>query len=92
VLKGYPKPVLILQGLRDMQVHEIDANILKEADSRATLTLLPDVNHVLKSVSSDDARANFATYSDASLPLGPGVVSAISDFLTANAKPTRAGN
>jgi uncharacterized protein len=92
VLKGYPKPVLILQGLRDMQVHEIDANILKEADSRATLTLLPDVNHVLKSVSSDDARANFATYSDASLPLSPGVVSAISDFLTANAKATRAGN
>jgi uncharacterized protein len=92
VLKGYPKPVLILQGLRDMQVHETDANILKEADSRATLTLLPDVNHVLKSVNSDDRRANFATYSDASLPLAPGVVSAISDFLTANAKATRSGN
>lgn len=37
LLKGYPKPVLILQGLRDMQVHESDANILKEADSHATL-------------------------------------------------------
>ena len=92
VLKGYSKPVLILQGLRDMQVHETDANILKEADSRATLTFLPDVNHVLKSVNSDDRRANFATYSDASLPLAPGVVSAISDFLTANAMATRSGN
>jgi uncharacterized protein len=92
VLKGYPKPVLILQGLRDMQVRETDANILKEADSHATLTLLPDVNHVLKSVSSDDRRANIATYSDASLPLAPGVVSAISDFLTANAKATRSDN
>jgi hypothetical protein len=43
-------------------------------------------------VNSDDRRANFATYSDASLPLAPGVVSAISDFLTANAKATRSGN
>jgi hypothetical protein len=91
LLKGYPKPVLILQGLRDLQVHETDANLLKEADPHATLTLLPDVNHVLKSVSSDDRRANIATYSNASLPLAPGVVGAISDFLTANAKAIRAG-
>jgi fermentation-respiration switch protein FrsA (DUF1100 family) len=91
LLKGYPKPVLILQGLRDMQVHEVDANILKEADSNATLTLLPDVNHVLKSVNSDDRRANIATYSNASLPLAPGVVSAIRDFLTAKAKATQRG-
>jgi uncharacterized protein len=91
LLKGYPKPVLILQGLRDMQVHEVDANILKEADPNATLTLLPDVNHVLKSVNSDDRRANIATYSNASLPLAPGVVSAISDFLTAKAKATQRG-
>jgi pimeloyl-ACP methyl ester carboxylesterase len=86
VLKGYPKPVLILQGLRDIQVGESDAKGLKDADPHATLKLLPNVNHVLKSVSSDDRSANIATYSDASLPLAPGVVSAISDFLTANAK------
>jgi uncharacterized protein len=89
VLRGYSKPVLILQGLRDMQVHETDANILKEADPHAMLALLPDVNHVLKSVSSDDRAANIATYSNASLPLGSGVVSAISDFLAANTKAAR---
>ena len=91
LLKGYSKPVLILQGLRDLQVHETDANLLKEADPHATLTLLPDVNHVLKSVDSDDRRANVATYSNASLPLAAGVVGAISDFLTANAKANHAG-
>jgi pimeloyl-ACP methyl ester carboxylesterase len=90
--KGYAKPVLILQGLRDMQVTETDANILKAADPLATLALLPDVNHVLKSLSTDDRRANIATYSDASLPLAPGVASTISDFLTANVKATRSGN
>jgi uncharacterized protein len=46
------------------------------------LVLLPDVNHVLKSVTSDDVRANVATYGNASLPLAPGVVEAIADFLT----------
>lgn len=81
LLKGYPKPVLILQGLRDLQVHEVDARLLKDADPLATLVLLPDVNHVLKSVSTDDRRTNIATYADANLPLAPGVIDAVSDFL-----------
>jgi uncharacterized protein len=79
LIAAYTKPVLILQGLRDIQVREADAQLLKKADPTATLVLLPDVNHVLKSVSSDDLRANFATYGNASLPLAPGVVEAINE-------------
>ena len=86
LIKDYPRPVLILQGLRDLQVQEVDARILKEADPHATLALLPDVNHALKSVSSDDRSANIATYTNPSLPLAPSVVSTLADFLTANAK------
>ena len=74
-----------LQGQRDIQVHEADARNLKSADPQATLVLLPDVNHVLKSVTSDDIAANIAAYSNASLPLAPGVLDAIAGFLTANA-------
>jgi pimeloyl-ACP methyl ester carboxylesterase len=85
LLKGFPKPVLIVQGQRDIQVHEADARNLKSADPQATLVLLPGVNHVLKSVSSDDVSANVATYADASLPLAPGVLDAVADFLAANA-------
>lgn len=92
LLKGYPKPVLILQGLRDLQVQEIDARMLKEADPHAMLVLLPDVNHALKTVSSDDRSTNIATYSNAGLPLAPGVVSAMVDFLAAHAKTARAGS
>jgi hypothetical protein len=62
-------------------VREADAQALKQADPTATLVLLPDVNHVLKSVSSDDVRANVATYGNSSLPIAPGVVQSISDFL-----------
>ena len=86
LLAGYGKPVLILQGQRDLQVSEADAQALKQTDPKATLVLLPDVNHVLKSVASDDKGANFATYRDSSLPLAPAVVQSISDFLTGHAK------
>jgi pimeloyl-ACP methyl ester carboxylesterase len=86
LIAGYTKPVLILQGLRDIQVREADAQLLKKADPAATLALLPDVNHVLKSVTSDDVRANVATYGNSSLPLAPGVIESIADFLIANAK------
>jgi alpha-beta hydrolase superfamily lysophospholipase len=84
LLAGYGKPVLILQGQRDLQIREADAQALKVADPKAKLVLLPDVNHVLKSVASDDMRANLATYGNSSLPLAPGVVESISDFLTSH--------
>ena len=80
-----PKPVLVLQGQRDLQVPEHDARQLKSANPNATLVLLPNVNHVLKAVNSDDRGENSAAYTNASLPLAAGVVDAIAQFLTHNA-------
>ena len=87
LLSGYRRPVLVLQGQRDIQVSEADAQRLKQSAPQATLVLLPDVNHVLKSVASSDVRANLATYADPALPLAPGVGSAIADFIVRNSKP-----
>ncbi|WP_210203052.1 alpha/beta hydrolase [Pseudaminobacter soli (ex Li et al. 2025)] len=81
------KPVLILQGQRDIQVSEEDARRLAEANPKAELRVLPDVNHVLKEVTSDDRAANIATYADPNLPLAPGVVDAITEFVLAGANP-----
>jgi uncharacterized protein len=86
LISGYRKPLLILQGQRDIQVRETDARMLNTAAPHATLAVLPDINHVLKLVTSDDIRVNIATYTNAGLPLGPGVVGAITDFLTVNAR------
>ena len=83
------KPVLVLQGQRDIQVGEQDARLLAKADPHASLVLLPNANHVLKTVTSDDRKENLATYGDPGLPLAPGVVEAISAFLARN--PTTAG-
>lgn len=87
LLRQYDKPVLILHGQRDIQVSEQDARQLKEASPDAALAILPDTNHALKSVASDDRSANVATYADPSLPLAPGVVDTIADFVAP--KPVR---
>jgi pimeloyl-ACP methyl ester carboxylesterase len=83
LIASIAKPVLILQGRRDIQVGVADAERLKQAAPKAVLKLLADVNHVLKPVSSDDRRANMMTYVDPNLALAPGVVDAIADFVSA---------
>jgi len=76
------RPMLIVQGDRDLQVTPADAQALHRAQPEATLAILPHVNHVLKSVASDERAANMATYMDPDLPIAPDVVAAIADFLT----------
>ena len=75
------KPVLIVQGQRDLQVSVADAERLKQAAPHATLVTLPDANHVLKQVGSDERSANLATYAADDLPLAPGVVDGIARFV-----------
>ncbi len=86
LLAHIAKPVLILQGERDLQVSVADAQRLKAANAQAKLMLLPDANHMFKSVSSDSMAANFATYGDANLPLVPNVTQTIADFIISSGK------
>lgn len=74
-------PVLILQGTRDLQVSMADARMLADATPDATLALLSDVNHVLKTVASEYPSANLATYADTTMPIAPSVVDAVADFV-----------
>jgi uncharacterized protein len=83
LLARYPGPVLILQGGRDLVVNEADARQLAQASPHTRLVLLPEVNHVLKAVSSAERNSNLATYAQANLPLAPGVTQAIADFVRA---------
>ena len=87
LLRLYSGPVLILQGKRDIQVSEADARRLSASAPAATLRLLADTNHVLKEVRSRDRAANEAVYADPDLPLAPGVLDSITDFLR-----TQSGN
>ena len=83
MLRGYDRPVLVVQGLRDIQVSREDAQALHAALPASQLVLLPTVNHVLKDVVSDDRALNIATYGDASLPIAPSIVETIAGFVEA---------
>jgi pimeloyl-ACP methyl ester carboxylesterase len=74
-------PMLIVQGERDVQVSVADAKALAAAQPKAKLVLLPQMNHVLKDVTSDDRAANLATYSDSSLPVDSSAVDSIASFV-----------
>ena len=71
--------VLVVQGTADLQVPVAEARILAAANPLATLTLIPDMNHVFKRCLTEaDQRA---AYTDPSVPIDPRVVDAIADFL-----------
>jgi len=80
LLKNVKLPVLIMQGDTDIQVSVEDAKLLAAAKPDAKLMILSGVNHVLK-VAPIDRAANIATYANPNLPLAPGVVDAVADFV-----------
>ena len=73
--------MLMLQGERDLQVTTADARALAAAQPKATLVLLPQMNHILKDVDSDDRAANLATYADPSLAVDSRLVDAVVTFV-----------
>ena len=62
MIAGCEKPILILQGQRDIQMTERDAQRLKEANQHAKLVLLPGVNHILKAVSARSGGSTSLAY------------------------------
>jgi alpha-beta hydrolase superfamily lysophospholipase len=81
LISAVSRPVLILQGLSDLQVGEDDARRLAKAQPEAELVLLPGINHVLKAVKGDDRASNLAAYADPNLPLAPGIIDTLSTFI-----------
>jgi len=80
LIAAYTGPVLIGQGTTDIQTGIADAQTMASARPDAMLVTFEGVNHVLK-IAPVERAANVATYSDASLPLAPGVVDAVADFI-----------
>lgn len=81
LLAHYARPVLIVQGMQDIQVRPDDAERLEHANPQAELARVANANHVLKVVRTGDRNENIATYSAPDLPLAEGVVDVISTFL-----------
>ena len=87
VLSRFSKPVLVLQGDLDLQVQIEDAHLLHAAAPSGRLTILNNANHILKAVPGTGRAENMASYTDPSLPLHPGLVPAVVDFIWADGRP-----
>ena len=75
------KPVLILQGTKDIQVTIDDAELLHKANINSEIKIIEGMNHILKKVDSDDRTINMQTYMDETLPLIDGLVDVVVDFV-----------
>ena len=75
-------PMLIVQGDADLQVKLSDAQALSAANPRATLAIIPNLNHVWKTATAADPAANIATYGKADLAIDPAVARTVAAFVT----------
>jgi uncharacterized protein len=82
VLAALDIPTLVVQGTTDLQVPVEDGDRLAAAGRHTTLARIEGMNHVLKAAPAE-RDANLAAYSDAALPLAPGLVEALRRFLDA---------
>jgi len=73
-------PILIISGTHDIQISVLDAETLAEAKPEADLSIIEEMNHVLKEAPKDRTK-NMATYSDPNLPLADNLMKDIMDFL-----------
>lgn len=73
-------PVLIIQGDQDLQVTVEDAKKLKLSDPEAEEYIIPNMNHVLKKVSSEYSD-NISSYSDPHRPLDSDLMAPVVHFI-----------
>ncbi|GAB4017507.1 lysophospholipase [Spirosoma sp. KCTC 42546] len=79
-IKKFNGPVLLINGKNDIQVATSEAELLKAARPDATLALINRMNHIFKNAPLDRAE-NIKTYNNPELPLTPGLVETIAQFV-----------
>ncbi len=78
-LKTLEIPILILQGDSDLQLTLKDANNLKDANPKAQMEVIPQMNHVLKTVKT--LQENQESYVKPEYPLSSILVRSLTQFI-----------
>ncbi|MFD2585303.1 alpha/beta hydrolase family protein [Croceitalea marina] len=89
-IKKINKPILIIQGEKDLQINTADANNLLNAitenssvlEHNAELILIDNMNHVLKEIEKQEE--NLKSYTSPNFPLSSELVNAITTFILRN--------
>lgn len=73
-------PVLLINGTKDLQVNQSEAEKLEEAYPAAELLILDKMNHVFRKIEGDQLE-NSKSYNEPMLPLHPELVPGIVSFI-----------
>lgn len=77
-------PILIVNGAEDLQVGEENAELLYQAQPKATKVVIKNMNHIFKQV--NNYSENMATYNNPELGIHPQLTEVIVQFLRENVK------
>lgn len=73
-------PILVINGIHDLQIKVEDAKVLSEQNKNAKFLSIKGMNHILKE-SPLERNANLATYNDPELAINTILVDEIVDFI-----------
>jgi dienelactone hydrolase len=79
LIKNIQKPILILNGNKDLQVTEENAKLLQDANPKSKIIILENMNHVLKKIINDSD--NYLSYTSPTFPIHEGLVDAMKKFI-----------
>ncbi|MCT4630467.1 alpha/beta hydrolase [Winogradskyella sp.] len=80
VISDLKMPVLIINGTKDLQVPEEEAQLLKDANKKAELSIIENMNHVLFEIEGGDLE-NSKSYNEAARPISTKLVDRIITFI-----------
>jgi hypothetical protein len=76
-------PILIVNGTKDLQVSEEEAQLLKDASEAAELKIIENMNHVFFEIKGDDLE-NSKSYNEAFRLISPELIDSIVEFIKNN--------
>lgn len=74
-------PILIVNGTKDLQVSEEEAQLLKEANENAELKIIENMNHVFFEIEGDDLE-NSKSYNEAFREISTELINSIVEFIS----------
>ncbi|MEO2127980.1 MAG: alpha/beta hydrolase [Christiangramia sp.] len=74
-------PMLIINGSKDIQVTEEQAEMLAEAAPEAELEIIDGMNHIFRNIESEDRLVNTKSYNEPLQPLHPELVPLLTEFV-----------
>lgn len=74
-------PMLIINGSKDIQVTEEQAEMLAEAAPEAELEIIDGMNHIFRNIESEDRLVNTKSYNEPLQPLHPELVPVLTEFV-----------